>query len=168
MAAEAKDESIQEDRFDENKPLPFSPLSEGKFDALFDDRDVTEGAKRLRTHTFSSKITIRHILIVHREASERKSARTNQTVLRSKAEARKILERLKPEITISNFGRLARENSDCESFDSDGDLGLVEPGMYAVDFDDHVYCLQVNEISDIFETDRGFHIAMREQEQLKY
>ena len=149
----------KEDEFDDT----FMAKADSKFDDMFRSGDVTEGAKRLRSHTFSSRISLRHILIVHREALERRSARTNQTVLRSKDEAREILEGLVPRVTPQNFGQMARENSDCEYFDCDGDLGVVEPGMYALEFDDAAYELQQGELSDIVESERGYHLIMRER-----
>ena len=84
MSAEAKNE--QKDTFDD----AFMAKGDGKFDddVFSGGGEESFGAHRLRTHTFSSRITLRHILSVHREATERSSARTNQTVLRSKAEAR--------------------------------------------------------------------------------
>jgi NIMA-interacting peptidyl-prolyl cis-trans isomerase 1 len=159
MSAEAKNE--QKDTFDD----AFMAKGDGKFDddVFSGGGEESFGAHRLRTHTFSSRITLRHILSVHREATERSSARTNQTVLRSKAEARQILERLMPQVNPSNFADMARAHSDCESFDTGGDLGVIEPGDYAVEFDDAAYALQIGEMSGIIETDRGFHIIMRER-----
>jgi parvulin-like peptidyl-prolyl isomerase len=55
------------------------------------------------------------------------------------------------------FGEVANELSDCAG--KGGDLGYFERGNMVDAFDDVVFKLQVNQVSSIFRTEFGFHIA---------
>ncbi|MBN2513724.1 MAG: peptidylprolyl isomerase [Sedimentisphaerales bacterium] len=56
-----------------------------------------------------------------------------------------------------DFSKLAQEYSDCP--DRGGDLGWFSPGQMVEAFEDVVKKLRPGEISDVFETEFGFHIA---------
>jgi peptidyl-prolyl cis-trans isomerase C len=56
------------------------------------------------------------------------------------------------------FGQAADQHSDCRG--NGGDLGWVERGIMVEEFEDVVFQLRVGEISQIFESRFGFHIAL--------
>ncbi len=57
----------------------------------------------------------------------------------------------------ASFELTAKKYSDCP--DNDGDLGEIMPGQMVEEFEDVVFNLGVGEISPIFSTRFGFHIA---------
>ena len=57
----------------------------------------------------------------------------------------------------ANFAELAQQHSDCP--DNGGDLGYFSRGQMVQEFEDVVFNLEPGEISNIFQTDFGFHIA---------
>ncbi len=78
-----------------------------------------------------------------------------------KAGARKKAEEIlaKVKAAPNEFAKLARENSkDPGSAAQGGDLGFFGRGMMVKPFEETVYRLKNGEISDIVETDFGFHI----------
>ncbi|MCK9459867.1 MAG: peptidyl-prolyl cis-trans isomerase [Proteobacteria bacterium] len=104
------------------------------------------------------EIHARHILVMH-QGSKRKPA----SVTRSEDEARtligEIVEKLKDG---ADFAALAREHSDCPSGKrKGGDLGTFAKGKMAPPFEKAAFALEENQISDIVETDFGFHVIQR-------
>jgi len=88
-----------------------------------------------------------HILITA-EGSDKAAARKK---------AEEVLAKLKA--APNDFAKLARENSkDPGSAAQGGDLGFFSRGMMVKPFEEAVYRLNNGEISDIVETDFGFHI----------
>jgi peptidyl-prolyl cis-trans isomerase D len=88
-----------------------------------------------------------HILITA-EGSDKEAARKR---------AEQILAKVKA--NPKEFAVLARENSkDPGSAAQGGDLGFFARGMMVKPFEDTVYRLKEGEISDVVETDFGFHI----------
>ena len=91
---------------------------------------------------------LRHILI-----------ETNEVV--SDADARLRLEALRERIMAgSDFADLARANSDDPTSASEGgELGWIDPANLPAGFRAAVTPLQLGEVSEIFRTRRGWHIA---------
>ena len=88
-----------------------------------------------------------HILIAP-EGSDKAGARKKAEQILSQAKA-----------NPSEFAKLARENSkDPGSAAQGGDLGFFGRGMMVKPFEETAYRLKSGEISDIVETDFGFHI----------
>ena len=103
----------------------------------------------------------RHILIMHTE-----SIRKAESVTRTKEEARTLAAELIEELTSdrATFAQLAASLSDCPSGkneDDPGDLGEFGPGAMTPPFENAVKALTVGALSEVVETDFGFHIIER-------
>jgi peptidyl-prolyl cis-trans isomerase C len=76
-----------------------------------------------------------------------------------KAEARKKLEGVKTRVLSGeDFGKLAKEYSEGPSNVREGDLGYFTRGRMVKSFEDAAFSLAPNEISDIVETQFGYHL----------
>jgi peptidyl-prolyl cis-trans isomerase SurA len=104
------------------------------------------------------EVHARHILLMH-EGSKRKPS----SVTRTKEEARKKIEEIAKLLEDGgDFAALAQEHSDCPSGKrKGGDLGTFGRGRMAPPFEEAAFALGENEVSDIVETDFGFHIIQR-------
>ena len=103
----------------------------------------------------SEQVTASHILIMHKE-----SARSSET--RTKEDAQAMIEDVKTKILDgADFAELAGEISDCPSGSKGGSLGTFGRGQMVKIFEDIAFGLDIDEISDIVETEFGFHIIQR-------
>ena len=59
------------------------------------------------------------------------------------------------------FANIAKQRSDCGSFQAGGDLGMFGRNMMQKPFEDASFALKVGELSDIVDTDSGTHIILR-------
>ncbi len=102
-------------------------------------------------------VSARHMLVMHT-----KSARVPPGVTRTKDEAfARASEALKKARLGDDFAELAAEYSDGPTKVKGGDLGSFPQGAMVPAFDEVVFALKVGAISDIVETQFGFHIIMR-------
>ncbi len=102
-------------------------------------------------------VEARHILIAYKGA-----LRSMQT--RSKEEAKKEANRLLAELKKGkDFAKLAEQHSDGPSGKKGGDLGRFAQGTMTPSFDQAAFALKPGKISDIVETEYGFHIIKREK-----
>ncbi len=76
-----------------------------------------------------------------------------------KRDARKKVEEILNDLKKNrDFAALAREHSDGPTRTNGGDLGYIRPGQLDKQFESKVFALKVGEVSDIIETDNGFHL----------
>ncbi len=119
-----------------------------------------EGTSRMHVVKYISKKTeseprISHILICYAGA-------TSCTQSRTKEEALAFINQLMAEATTKNFADLAKTNSDDGgSKDAGGDLGYVARGMMVQAFEDAAYSNRDTKISEVIETEFGYHILYR-------
>jgi len=77
--------------------------------------------------------------------------------------AEKKIEEIRQKIADgADFAELAAEHSECPSGkQSGGSLGWFQRGMMVPEFDNAVFSMEVGELSDIIETQFGFHIISK-------
>ena len=86
----------------------------------------------------------------------------------SKEDARKLAEDLKKQATAPNFADLAKKNStEPGASTSGGELGWFGKGAMVKPFEDAVFGQKVGSISDIVESEFGFHVIYKESERPK-
>lgn len=102
-----------------------------------------------------SQVRASHILLMYKG-----SARSTAT--RSKDEAQAQIQDLKTQIDGgASFAELAKAHSDCPSGASGGDLGMFGRGQMVKAFEDTTYAMEVGGISDVVETEFGYHLITR-------
>lgn len=60
-----------------------------------------------------------------------------------------------------DFGKIATAFSECPSGNKGGDLGPFAKGKMVPAFEEAVYALKMDEVSDVVETDHGVHLIKR-------
>jgi peptidyl-prolyl cis-trans isomerase SurA len=104
------------------------------------------------------KAHTRHILVRYSGAR-----RAPATVTRTRDEARALAEGIRARVTAASadFAAIARETSEDASAENGGDLGLVGRGLLAEAYEGAAFALGPNEVSQVVETDFGFHVIQR-------
>ncbi|OEJ65201.1 peptidylprolyl isomerase [Magnetovibrio blakemorei] len=103
----------------------------------------------------SKTVSASHILLMY-AGSMRSSAS------RSKDEAKQQIEALKAELDGgASFADLAKEHSDCPSGADGGSLGTFGKGQMVREFEETTFAMDVDQISDVVETDFGYHLIQR-------
>lgn len=96
-----------------------------------------------------------HILLMYRGSARSTATRTKQEAAEQIASLKKELE------AGADFEALARKHSDCSSARHGGDLGLFAPGQMVPAFDQAAFALEIDQLSDVVETEFGFHLILR-------
>lgn len=104
------------------------------------------------------EVRARHILVMYQG-----SVRAPSTITRTRQEARTRAEEvLRRARAGEDFATLARTYSDePNASETGGDLGRFRHGQMVPAFDEAVFALDPGQISDIIETDFGFHVILR-------
>jgi peptidyl-prolyl cis-trans isomerase C len=98
----------------------------------------------------------RHILITLDQNADKKQ----------KKEARALLKKLKKEVADgADFAELAKKHSRGPSAPNGGDLGFFDRGKMVKPFEDAAFKLKPGEVSDIVETQFGYHLIKMEEKQ---
>ena len=112
--------------------------------------------KLLKKTSGDAEVRASHILVAYKGAT-----RAGDQVKRSKAEAKAEAEKILKEVKASpaQFAVIAKEKSDdASAATNSGDLGFFGRGMMTKAFEDKAFGLAVGAISDVVETEFGFHI----------
>jgi peptidyl-prolyl cis-trans isomerase C len=98
-----------------------------------------------------------HILIkpVLTDPNVDPNADPNEAKAKARAKAEDLLKQLK---NGADFAELAKANSNCPSAPRGGDLGFFPRGETTPDFEKTAFEMEIGQISDIVETEYGYHI----------
>ena len=103
----------------------------------------------------SEQVKASHILLMYQG-----SARSTAT--RSKDEAIQLINDIKQQLDGgADFAGLAKQHSDCPSGQGGGDLGSFGKGQMVPAFEQTAFGMDVGGVSDVVETDFGYHIITR-------
>lgn len=81
--------------------------------------------------------------------------KASHILVKTEAEANTLLKELE---AGADFEELAKEHSTCPSSAEGGDLGYFEKGAMVPEFEEAAFALKVSELSDVVETQFGYHI----------
>jgi len=103
------------------------------------------------------KVRARHILVRYR------GSKNDRGATRSKADAERMARRIRADVTKAgaDFAAIARERSEDGSASRGGDLGEFGRGQMVPSFDAAVFQLEANAVSEVVESDFGFHVIQR-------
>ncbi len=103
------------------------------------------------------KVHTSHILIRYKGAK-----RADDDVKRSKQDAQKLASEIQTKIAGGlDFAEAAKKHGEDGSSERGGDLGPVGRGMFAAPYEDAAFALKPGELSQVVETDFGFHVIKR-------
>ena len=103
----------------------------------------------------SDSVRASHILLMY-------SGSARSTATRTKDEAQTLITSLKTKIDDGGlFADLAKEHSDCPSGRSGGDLGQFGRGQMVPAFEQSAFGMEIGQVSDVVETDFGYHLITR-------
>ena len=103
----------------------------------------------------SEQIQVSHVLVSYVNAQ-------NSSSLLTKAEALERIQDLKSQVlSEKSFSEIATEFSDCPSAEKGGDLGTFGRGAMVKAFDMAAFELEVGEVSEVVETEFGYHLIHR-------
>lgn len=102
-----------------------------------------------------AEIKARHILVSYKEAGSGGATRTKEEAQKLAGETRKRIE------NGEDFATVAKEVSDDSSKAEGGDLGKFGRGAMVPPFEAAAFALAVGQISDVVESQFGFHIIQR-------
>ena len=150
---EARGQSFDEAKQRIKKGMAYQKLMEaqwaGKINVTEDDakKYYSENAKQLE------QVRASHILIKPRTADP--NADPNEVKATAKAKTENLLKQIKDG---ADFAELAKTNSACPSSKQGGDLNFFARGQMAPAFERAAFALKPGQVSDVVETQFGYHI----------
>lgn len=105
----------------------------------------------------AGSIRASHILI------EAKKGAKTEDIAAAKAKAEEVLKQVK--LDPSKFAEIAAKESACPSKSQGGSLGAFSQGQMVPEFEKAAFALKEGEISDLVQTDYGFHIIKRDKSE---
>jgi protein-export membrane protein SecD len=133
-----------------NGEVSKEPISLSEGIALLKRQDYRKG---------KNEIHARHLLLCWKGAS-----RCDRAI--SKDEAKKKIDELKTKATKENFIDLIKQNStEPGASERGGDLGWFTYGTMVKAFEDVAFPLAIGKISDVVETEFGYHLILKEEEK---
>ena len=114
------------------------------------DKEINEFYQKNRDKfKMPEAVHVRHILVA-------KAAGDDDKI---KAEKKAKAEDLRTQLLAgANFAEIAKNNSDCPSKETGGDLGVFTRGEMVKQFENAAFSQEVNAIGPVVETEYGFHI----------
>jgi parvulin-like peptidyl-prolyl isomerase len=144
-------------------PPPVSPApsaAAGPDSAAIESCLAAASAKRARFSGEPAKIGVKHVLVKYKGARNAKEdiGRTREQACLRAIEARDKIR------SGADFGEVVKQYSDEPGAATrDGSIGAVERKDVAKPFADAAFELSINQISDVVETEFGFHIILRNE-----
>lgn len=124
---------------------------EGKVEKVTEESAKSYYEENIKRFTNEEQAKASHILIDIRGKDEV-----------GKAEARTQAEDLLKQVKDGgDFAELAKAHSSCPSKSKGGDLGYFEKGRMVPEFSQAAFALKIGEVSDVVETQFGYHISTR-------
>jgi peptidyl-prolyl cis-trans isomerase C len=103
----------------------------------------------------SDQVRASHILLMYQGSARSTATRTKDQASQQIAEIKRQLD------GGADFAQLAQQHSDCPSGQRGGDLGSFGRGQMVKPFEDTAFGMPVGAVSDVVETDFGYHIIKR-------
>ncbi|MBU0756439.1 MAG: peptidylprolyl isomerase [Nanoarchaeota archaeon] len=125
---------------------------------ILENADVTDEElvayynENIEQYVIPETLNASHILICHDQSQ---SCESNSTKEEALAKIEEIQERIN---NGEDFGELAYELSEGPSNVQYGNLGLFAKGQMVPEFEEAAFALDVDEVSDVVETDFGYHL----------
>ncbi|MBI5411687.1 protein translocase subunit SecD [Candidatus Peregrinibacteria bacterium] len=130
-------------------------VAEGKVTPIVTTDKEVEVFKLIKKNKPEKQVKASHILISYAGAE-----RADKEVTRSYSAAKKLARSLHDQVVKdpSKFGEIAQKNSDGPSGPQGGDIGYFSQGQMTKNFEKAAFRMKVGEISDVVETEFGFHV----------
>jgi peptidyl-prolyl cis-trans isomerase C len=122
----------------------------GKIDKPTDDQARAYYDENIQQFRKPEKIHTKHILIRPADSND-----PNQAKAQAEIKAKNLLKQLQ---AGADFNDLAKQHSACPSGKNGGDLGMQDRGTFVPEFEKAAYALKPGQLSDIVQTNFGFHI----------
>lgn len=101
------------------------------------------------------RVQASHILLMYQGAPRSRATRSHGE---ARTEAAALAKKLGEG---ADFAEMARQHSDCPSARAGGNLGPFGKGQMVPAFEKAAFALDVGGVSDVVETEFGFHIIQR-------
>jgi peptidyl-prolyl cis-trans isomerase C len=137
-------------------------ISEYVDEVFVQKADVTDEAvttfyeEHPEAFTKPEQVRARHILL------ETKPDAAPETLAKNREQLASLSEKVE---NGEDFGKLAKEHSDCPSSSQNGDLGFFGKGQMVKEFEEAAFALEPGEVSEIVQTQFGLHLIQTVEKQ---